>query len=78
MLGICSFIGSVEMLYPLYDIFIVTAAMLCDWRHQLHFITIIIIYMFNNIEERVVFLFHVLIEFTVIAGKIVICLRDEK
>ena len=66
------------MLYPLYDIFIVTAAMLCDWRHKLHFITIIIIYMFNNIEERVVFLFHVLIEFTVIGGKIVICLRDEK
>ena len=35
-------------------------------------------YMFTNIDERVVFLFHVLIEFTVIAGKIVICLRDEK
>jgi hypothetical protein len=34
--------------------------------------------MFTNIEERVVFLFRVLIEFTVIAGKIVICLRDEK
>ena len=34
VLGICSFIGSVEMFYPLYDIFIVTAAMLCDWRHQ--------------------------------------------
>ena len=34
VLGIGSFIGSVEMFYPLYDIFFVTAAMLCDWRHQ--------------------------------------------
>ena len=34
VLGICSFIGSVEMFYPLYDIFIVTVAMLCDWWHQ--------------------------------------------
>ena len=34
--------------------------------------------MFTNIEGRVVFLFHVLIEVTVIAGKIVLCLRVEK
>jgi hypothetical protein len=40
LLGKCSFIGSVEMFYPppfilfFNYLFKVTAAILCDWRHQ--------------------------------------------